>query len=104
MDRPFRIWVSEVVAALAGIGNSHILLLLSDVARDALDGSSAGHWSRKSARSKGPGAGDCKSRDLPGRGVCAGGTADAVAPSPGRGDGRRAPDGNATSAERIVLF
>ena len=59
--------------------------------------------SRKSSRREGAGAGDFQSRDLPGRGICTGGAADAVAPSPSGGDGRRAPCRNAPAAPRMVL-
>ena len=53
---------------------------------------------------KGPVLVVSQSRDLSGRGICAGGAADALAASPGGGDGRRTPRGNAPAAARNGLF
>src|ERR1700688_1569509 len=83
--------------------DSYVLLLPADLARDALDGTSPRIGSRKSSWREGSIAGDFKSCDLSGRGVRAGGAAHTIAPSPRRGDGRRAPCGNATSASRMVF-
>src|ERR1700686_2780120 len=83
--------------------DSHVLLLPADLARDALDGASPRIRARKSSRRDGSFAGDFKSCDLSGRGVRAGGAARTIAPSPRRGDGRRAPCENAPSAPRMVF-
>src|ERR1700722_8569760 len=90
-------------AALAADVDSHIFLLPADLARDAPDGPPERLRARKSLRCEWSRTRDFQSRDLSGRGVCAGGSAHALAPSACCGDGRRAPGGNAPAAGRIVF-